>query len=145
MGTNQAATRSANCWIGARRDCASSTRRATRATNDAAAGCSTATVTAVSRSLTYAENLGPEYAVIEIIPKEVSPDASELTLLGKAEVLKRDPVLRFERADTIDPRACRDRVAELFDVPVMISRYEDAYLRTLQGDAFRPPFSAIRT
>ena len=51
----------------------------------------------------------------------------------------------IERADTIDPRACRDRVAELFDVPVMISRYEDAYLRTLQGDAFRPPFSAIRT
>lgn len=51
----------------------------------------------------------------------------------------------IERSDTIDPRACRDRVAQLFDVPVMIARYEDAYRRTLEGDEFRPPFSAIRT
>jgi glycosyltransferase involved in cell wall biosynthesis len=50
----------------------------------------------------------------------------------------------IERANTIDPRACRDWVAEHFDVPVMVSRYEDAYRRMLEGHAFRPPFSAIR-
>jgi glycosyltransferase involved in cell wall biosynthesis len=51
----------------------------------------------------------------------------------------------IERVHTLDPQACRDRVAELFDVPVMVSRYEDAYRRTVEGDAFRPPFTAIRT
>ena len=51
----------------------------------------------------------------------------------------------IEQADTIDPHACRERVAKLFDVPVMISRYEDAYRRTLEGDAVRPPFPAIRS
>jgi glycosyltransferase involved in cell wall biosynthesis len=50
----------------------------------------------------------------------------------------------IERVHTLDPTACRDRVAELFHVPVMVSRYEDAYRRMLEGDAFRPPFAAIR-
>ena len=50
----------------------------------------------------------------------------------------------IERAHTLDPRACRDRVAKLFDVPVMVSRYEDAYRRTLEATrtARRPSRSA---
>ncbi len=38
----------------------------------------------------------------------------------------------IERAGRLDPAACRDRVARLFDVPVMVSRYEETY-RTFAG------------
>ena len=50
----------------------------------------------------------------------------------------------IERTDELDPHACRDRVTELFDVPLMVSRYEDAYRKMLDGNGFRPPFVAIR-
>ena len=50
----------------------------------------------------------------------------------------------IERTDELDPKACRDRVVELFDVPIMVSRYEDAYRKVLEGGAFRPPFTPVR-
>jgi hypothetical protein len=58
-------------------------------------------ITVVRRSFTYAKNLSPDYAIYEIIPKEVAKSAQELTLLSKAEVLKSDPVLRFGTEDTM--------------------------------------------
>jgi glycosyltransferase involved in cell wall biosynthesis len=41
----------------------------------------------------------------------------------------------IERSGELDPRACRDRVAELFDVPVMVSKHEYVYRQMLTGDA----------
>ena len=55
----------------------------------------TKSLTVLTRSFTYAKDISPDYAVYEIIPKEVVTSARDLTIIGKAEILKDDPVLRF--------------------------------------------------
>jgi hypothetical protein len=59
------------------------------------------TITVVSRSFTYAPNLSSDYKIYEIVPKEVAKSARELELLTKGEVLKDDPILRFDTAPSI--------------------------------------------
>jgi len=43
----------------------------------------------------------------------------------------------IERADALDPGACRQRVVERFDVPVMTDGYERVYRRLAGGPAGR--------
>jgi glycosyltransferase involved in cell wall biosynthesis len=45
----------------------------------------------------------------------------------------------IERSGELDPQACRDRVIRLFDVPDMISKYEAAYRKMLEGSVVEPP------
>ena len=53
----------------------------------------------------------------------------------------------IERTGELDPQACRDRVVELFDVPVMAAKHEDAYRKVLDGNGSRPrlPASSAET
>jgi glycosyltransferase involved in cell wall biosynthesis len=39
----------------------------------------------------------------------------------------------LDRLDAIDPKACRQRVEEEFDLPVMLTRYEQAYRKVIAG------------
>lgn len=59
------------------------------------------TVTVITRTFTYANDLGNGYGIVDIIPKTVIDDATKLTLLSKGTILKKDPVLRFEKSDSI--------------------------------------------
>jgi hypothetical protein len=93
-------------------------------------------VTVVTRSFTYAKNLSPDYAIYEIIPKEIAKSARELTLLSKAETLKDDPILRFTTEQSITyiiPK--RVDFTRLDDIRTVIARPYAAQSNMLTGFA----------
>jgi hypothetical protein len=103
-------------------------------------GGETRTATVVSRSFTYAKDLGEGYAIIEIIPKSVAQDAGSIVLHAKADVLKKDPVLRFmpeqRIAYTIPRNVDFTRIEE---IRTLLARpYEDGGGSGISGFAIFP-------
>jgi hypothetical protein len=57
--------------------------------------------TIVTRSFTYAPDLPDGYRIIEVIPKDVAQTASEIDVVGEADVIAQDPILGFPIGETI--------------------------------------------